>query len=136
MMWIYFVLHLVYLPIINQALQIFQDAWNRHSMSSEGYMSPYQMFFEGLSVAQNMNNINDVSHMQPTGNSSGQFANVPDSVEVKFTPCNDLATLLHTLVQLYTLNDSADFGKSRVLTVYSGGGESFAIWLLNIATPS
>lgn len=42
--------------------------------------------------------------MQPTGNdysSLGQLVDVPDSVEVpssKFTPCDDLATLLHILV--------------------------------------
>lgn len=43
-----FCLHYVYLPRINSALQSFLDAWNRHPMSSEGHLSPMQLWMSGL----------------------------------------------------------------------------------------
>ncbi|CAB5346870.1 unnamed protein product [Rhizophagus irregularis] len=37
-------LHYVYLPIINKALNIFQNQWNHHRLSTEHHQSPYQLF--------------------------------------------------------------------------------------------
>ena len=40
-----FCLHFVYLPRINKQLADFQGSWNSHSLSTEGNMSPLQLFF-------------------------------------------------------------------------------------------
>ena len=39
-----FCLHYVYLPRINNSLNIFCNAWNNHPMSSAGNSTPYQMW--------------------------------------------------------------------------------------------
>ena len=41
-------LHYVYLPRINQPLTEFKDSWNEHAISTEGNMTPHQLFFEGI----------------------------------------------------------------------------------------
>lgn len=41
-------LHYVYLPRINQSLTEFKDSWNEHAISTEGNMTPHQLFFEGI----------------------------------------------------------------------------------------
>ncbi|CAB4379907.1 unnamed protein product [Rhizophagus irregularis] len=41
-------LHYVYLPIINKALNIFQNQWNHHRLSTEHHQSPYQLFLAGI----------------------------------------------------------------------------------------
>ena len=38
-------LHHVFLPRINKSLAEFQESWNNHALSSEGRMTPYQLFF-------------------------------------------------------------------------------------------
>ena len=99
-----FCLHYVYIPRINRCLQEFHNSWNRHSMSSEGNMSPYQMFFEGLSVMEH-------SDALQTSSNSGQAIDTPDRVEVpriSFKPCNGLLFLLHSSVQPLSACD--DFG--------------------------
>ena len=44
-----FCLHYVYLPRINLALQNFKEGWNHHPLSSEGNLSPVQLWINGLS---------------------------------------------------------------------------------------
>ena len=45
-------LHFVFLPrIINKHLADFQSSWNSHTLSTEGNMSPLQLFVEGRSVS-------------------------------------------------------------------------------------
>ena len=41
-------LHYIFLPCINKSISEFQESWNHHALSSEGSMTPYQLFFEGL----------------------------------------------------------------------------------------
>jgi DNA-binding Lrp family transcriptional regulator len=41
-------LHYAYLPIINRALDIFQNQWNHHPLSTEHNQSPYQLFLAGM----------------------------------------------------------------------------------------
>lgn len=43
-----FCLHYIYLPRINQALSSFTQAWNNHPLSSEGNLSPIQLWISGL----------------------------------------------------------------------------------------
>lgn len=44
-----FCLHYVYLPWINISINTFMNAWNNHPLSSEGNLSPYQLWIAGLS---------------------------------------------------------------------------------------
>ena len=50
-----FVLHLVYIPLINQALQELSEAWNCHSLSTEGNLSPRQLWVQGMITSRNTN---------------------------------------------------------------------------------
>jgi hypothetical protein len=43
-----FVLHLVYVPLINQALQELRESWNNHSLSTERNFSPTQLWVQGM----------------------------------------------------------------------------------------
>ena len=43
-----FTLHYVYLPRINRSLCAFKNGWNNHPLSSEGHMTPMQMWISGL----------------------------------------------------------------------------------------
>ena len=45
-----FSLHYIFLPMINKCLQDFQESWNTHTLSSEGNMTPYQLFAAVMSV--------------------------------------------------------------------------------------
>ncbi|CAB4025148.1 Hypothetical predicted protein [Paramuricea clavata] len=43
-----FVLHLIYTPRINRALESFVSAWNQHTMRTERNWSPLQMWTNGM----------------------------------------------------------------------------------------
>ena len=43
-----FALHYIFIPRINAALSTFLNAWNCHPLSSEGYLSPNQLWISGL----------------------------------------------------------------------------------------
>ena len=43
-----FALHYVYLPRINQSLEIFCDGWNNHGVRSEHHQTPLQLFTAGV----------------------------------------------------------------------------------------
>ena len=43
-----FCLHYVYKPRINSTLQSFVESWNNHSMSSEGSLTPTQLYIQGF----------------------------------------------------------------------------------------
>ena len=48
-----FALHYVYLPRINQALQLFRESWNDHHIRTEGGMTPNQLFTAGALTLRN-----------------------------------------------------------------------------------
>ena len=41
-------LHLVYIPLINKALQEFKDQWNSHPVTTEEHYSPRQLWVQGM----------------------------------------------------------------------------------------
>ena len=109
-----FCLHYVYLPRINSCLKDFQASWNRHSLSTEGNMSPYQLFFEGFSALEgdyeDSSNIGTPSSV-PEHISAAQTS-VPERVQIprnSFVPCHNLMVEIQNLQPLST---SSDFGKS------------------------
>ena len=49
--------HLTYFhvesPRIAKSLKEFQESWNNHPLSTEGNLTPYQLFFEGTNIMLN-----------------------------------------------------------------------------------
>ena len=43
-----FSLHFIYIPLINQALQLFKRSWNNHKLSTEGNFTPHQLYIKGM----------------------------------------------------------------------------------------
>ena len=43
-----FCLHFIYTPLINQALQLFKRSWNNHKLSTEGNLTPHQLYIKGM----------------------------------------------------------------------------------------
>lgn len=43
-----FCLHMVYIEIINKALDEFTAQWNNHDLSTESNLSPYQLWIGGM----------------------------------------------------------------------------------------
>ena len=75
-------------------------------MSTEGNMSPYQMFYEGLSAIQNSD------YRSQSNSGAANIVDAPDRVEIpnSFSPCEHLSSQLHISVQ--PLRVCNDFGKS------------------------
>ena len=48
-----YIIHYVFLPRINRSLRKFQDAWNHHSLRTEGNSTPYQLFTSGILALHN-----------------------------------------------------------------------------------
>ena len=58
-----FCLHYVFFPRINKSLSDFQGSWNNHPLSTEGNMSPLQLFVEGHRVIQCLQMPLQLSHL-------------------------------------------------------------------------
>lgn len=100
-----FCLHFVFLPRINKCLTDFQGSWNCHPLSTEGNMSPLQLFVEGLSQTE------EQSQSNPEVNSNLPPED-PESVQVpsnKFIPCTQLSAELYSSVD--PMARCNDFGK-------------------------
>lgn len=55
-----FSLHYIFLSRINFALQNFKEGWNHHPLSSEGNLSPIQLWVNGLSQQEDFDNFSEV----------------------------------------------------------------------------
>lgn len=89
-----FCLHHVYLPRICQRLVEFQEAWNRHSLSTEGSKTPYQLFLEGthyIDAGDNAGAVNIPQDSQTVQLCSNDAVSVPCNL---FVPCPVLCALL------------------------------------------
>jgi hypothetical protein len=88
-----FSLHYVFLPRINKCLHDFQESWNNHSLSTEGNMTPYQLYAEGMTTAMHLNipAASSVSYVNDPQTSSA--VNLPTTEEhvvvprVSLVPC-------------------------------------------------
>ena len=115
-----FCLHHIFLPMINRCLLDFQDSWNNHNISTEGCMTPYQLFAEGMNYAAHF----DV----PTVATMQAISNIPISDEqpvvgvprISFTPCTTLVNLLQQSARSYV---SSDFGKQVYIESISVVGQ-------------
>ena len=110
-----FCLHFVFLPRLNKSLADFQGGWNCHPLSTEGNMSPLQLFAEGLcnselecEGASSQTN----SDTAPNPNFEETTTDDLESVQVpsnKFVPCSQLFTELQSSVD--PMSHCTDFGK-------------------------
>lgn len=99
-----FSLHFIFLPRLNRSLNEFQASWNLHALSTEGNMSPYQLFFEGLHAA-------DADASQPPPSTNQVLLPIPNRIEVPsnvFVPCSNLLSQLQIF---QPLAPSLDFGR-------------------------
>lgn len=57
-----FSLHYIYLPQIQRAVREFRDQWNHHALSTEGHMTPLQLWHRGMitNVGQNSQAVRSV----------------------------------------------------------------------------
>lgn len=96
-------LHFIFLPQLNKCLVEFCESWNQHKLSSEGNLSPCQLFFEGSNyITQTYNvNVQDVNVEVDTCD-----VTVVTVDRIAFTPCSDLLQLLATIDPLQECKDN------------------------------
>ena len=102
-----FCLHFIYLPRINKAIDEFVQSWNHHPLSSEGNMTPSQIFVAYFTALDRRNSTSTPSG--PMGNQlpplqESDTGSVPRST---FTPCPILDQLLSAVDPL---QHSSNFG--------------------------
>lgn len=89
-------LHFIFKPRINKCLSEFKESWNQHGLSSEGNMTPYQLFFEGINHitgdTSSPNAETDVDLSELTG--SREHVTVS---RINFFPCSILLADLSTI---------------------------------------
>ncbi len=111
-----FCLHFVFLPRVNKCLCDFQGAWNQHALSTEGNMSPLQLFVEGATACAL--NEEEQSSQQPISTTPHPMSpDDLDSVQVpanKFVPCTLLSAVLLAVVD--PMSQCSDLGKSLYCT--------------------
>ena len=96
-------LHFIFLPRLNKCLVEFYESWNQHKLSSEGNLTPCQLFFEGSNyILQNY----DVN-LQDTNVEVDRFEVTTVIVDcIAFTPCRDLFQQLATVDPLKECEDN------------------------------
>ena len=105
------------MPRVNKALAEFKGSWNRHPLSTEGNMSPLQLFMEGLNACDESSDLPEQSNSDLSVPSPTYQETELDSVQVpsnKFVPGNQLLTEIQSSVN--PLCDCTDFGKGFFYT--------------------
>ena len=87
---------------INKSITEFPESWNIHPLSSEGSLSPYQLFLEGVNYA---------GSDTPDSGSNAAITLVEDRDHVsvsrmKFTQCSSLIKLISTVDPLASCVDN------------------------------
>lgn len=107
-----FCLHFIFLPRINKHLADFEGSWNHHPLSTEGNMSPLQLFVEGLSQIESVTHLSTQTAPPSASSGSSLPPQEPDSVQVpsnKFIPCAQLCAELN--LSMDPMAKCTDFGK-------------------------
>ena len=103
-----FCLHYVFIPRLNKSLTDFQGSWNHHPLSTEGNLSPLQLYSEGLAA------VGAILHAD-TSTAASSTSSIPDSAEAvkvpsnKFLPCHQLLLELQSAIN--PTSECADFGR-------------------------
>ena len=108
-----FCLHYIFIPRINKCLGDFQGSWNCHPLSTEGNLTPLQLFVEGCIASDQYESApHHENHEQPMPSSSEDtLPEEMESVEVpsnKFVPCHQLYMELQSVDPM---SDCIDLGK-------------------------
>ena len=97
-----YTLHYIFIPHINRSIAEFKESWNLHPLFSEGSLSPYQLFFEGV-----RHNCTDTSNSAlnplPNLDEDRDRVSVP---RMNFTPCSSLIRLINTVDPLQASTDN------------------------------
>ena len=100
-----FCLHFIFLPRLNKCLVEFRESWNQHKLSTEGNLSPCQLFFEGKDYIMQTCNVD----VQGSNVEVDMFEVTTVTVNrIAFTPCTEL---LQQLASIDPLQECEDNGK-------------------------
>ena len=133
-----FCLHFIFIPRINKSLADFQGSWNCHPLSTEGNLSPLQLYTEGLVAIQQdtlPHSSTDQSGITSGSTISDQLSNGVEIVEVpsnKFLPCSQLLIALQSSID--PLSQCADLGKQFYYTCIQIVGQHLQGTGCNICT--
>lgn len=95
-------LHYIFLPRLNKCLSEFRESWNQHKLSSEGNLSPCQLFFEGSNHIMQIYDVN----IQDVNIEVERFQETTVTVNrIAFTPCGDLLQQLGSIDPLQNCED-------------------------------
>ena len=119
-----FALHYIYIPRINQALQLFLEAWNHHGVRTEQWQTPHQIFtagslHSGLSALDFLDTVTETygvdSDLGVTGDEADED---PEGVEVPATKL-DISSEQITKLQstVNPLGESENFGINLFIQV-------------------
>ena len=120
-----FCLHYVFLPRINKCIDDFRESWNNHPISTEGNMTPYQLFAEGIHCAAELNlpTTNTLLSITQNAQVTNNLPDVSQLVEVPemlFAPCQRLCNQIQLSVN--PLKSCNDNGKHLyILTIRTAG---------------
>lgn len=103
-----FCLHYIFLPRINRNLKLFQESWNMHSLSTEGNMSPSQLFMEDIAtLPREHDQIPDINQAEHSRLGFDEDDRVQVPIEA-YEPCN---VILPQVRLIDPLGSTPDFGK-------------------------
>lgn len=95
-------LHYIYVPRINRSLSSFQEAWNHHSLSTEGNLTPLQLWSAGMLLNPQYGAVQEVFET-PLSSST-------DSSSSDTEPPSPTANIHRTLNQINPLDNSDILG--------------------------
>ena len=111
---ILFCLHYVYMPRICKSLKEFQQCWNNNKSSSEGHITPLQLFYEGLACVSQGSRDSRTSSTSSNPSSTTSASPMLISNEEISIPCNSYKPCSVLWTQLQCINPlarSTSFGK-------------------------
>ncbi len=85
-----FCLHYCFLPIVNKAIDSFQEAWNNHKVSTEGNATPYQLYIAGMMAANAQPVMPQVSSLFSNTGCTPRPAEQVEVPRARFIPCSGL----------------------------------------------
>lgn len=121
-----FVLHLVYIDLINQALDQFSSQWNNHAVSTEYNFSPQQLWIRGM-VSQRTSSSTAVQDVvQPSLFGIDEDGPVPEQQE------NYEIAVPHTSINI--TDEQLEYIRREIRTVRDDNGIATYITAVNIVS--
>ena len=103
-------LHYIYQPRINKCISEFRQSWNNHHLSTEGCMSPNQLFVEGTRV---------IEQQFPQNTTPSTYVDIRGAMDhvtiprIRFVPCS---LLLNMLQRINPVEHCPDNGETLFIT--------------------